>query len=124
MKLQSKWMTWQPSGRDAKIEVPEVPQAGSVTSGTQVSLHTQIFRAVPNSLDLLSEWATIRCVFRDKQWGGVKCMYRDYCRWSAQDSVLALEHEFIEWLEGAGMIVDSFGMVYGLVLVEDGTRVQ
>jgi hypothetical protein len=123
MKLQSKWMIWQPSEKDEKNEVPKVPQGGFGTSDTQVSLHMRISRTYP--LDWLNQWTMTRCVFRDRQWGGVKCLYRDYCRWSAEhESSPALEDEFIERLEGAGMILDSYGMVYGLVLEEDGMRLQ
>jgi hypothetical protein len=125
MKNRSKWMTWQPSGKDEESEVPEVPQVGFGTSGTEDFVQVQIFRAPSNPLDLLENWSMSRCVFRDRQWGGVKCLYRDYCRWTSRnDSMPALEEDFIDWLTGAGLIVDSLGMVYGLVLEEDGTRVQ
>jgi hypothetical protein len=76
-------------------------------------------------LRLLNEWATNRCVFTDRQWGGVRCLYKDLCRWSAaHETTPVFEDEFTEWLISGGLIVDSYGLVYGLVLEEDGVRVQ
>lgn len=120
MKLQSKWMTWTASEKDEKTEVPKVPQGGFGTSDTEPSVHMQIFtppESVPEELHL---WATKRCVFRDRQWGSVKGLYRDYCRWSVVvERTPCLPGTFLDWMVRGGLVVDSLGLVYGLILVDD-----
>jgi len=127
MKLQSKWMTWQPSDKEEKIEVPKVPQGGFGTSGTEVSVHMHLSQPPSDPVEQLHQWAMKRCVFRDRQWGSVKGLYRDYRRWSVESgSTPYAEDTFIDWLVRGCMVVDAYGLVYGLVLEEDvkGTWTQ
>jgi hypothetical protein len=68
----------------------------------------------------LHQWASARCVFRDRAWGGVAALHRDYVEWSHATGNIppATLATFQVWLAWQGFTLTG-PLVYGLLLAED-----
>jgi hypothetical protein len=129
MKLDTRWLDWQPSADkfEKSAEASPSKPAKKISEGF-VGAESGKFRnvffleAAPAAYeDGLCWWAQERCMFLDRSWWGIGALHRDYfawCRRTGADVPGSLD-TFRVLLRDCGFTITDDGLVCGLALTED-----
>jgi hypothetical protein len=132
MKLDTRWLDWQPSTekfeKSPGCELTELTEINFVSSVSPAPTQNQNFgphEADPEAYESgFDRWATSRCVFQDRCWGGIGALHVDYARWCDWEGrdVPASRRTFERILLSQGLWREEDlrdGLIYGLLLRAD-----
>jgi hypothetical protein len=129
MKLETKWLDWQPSAgkseKSAGDELAKPAKPSSVGFGGAVSAENQKISAPTQEMPgfdpgawtpEFEAWAPVQCVFRDRCFQSVVSLHLDFIVWCAGNGSVPCTRETFEFLLRDQGFTFADGMVYGLLL--------
>jgi hypothetical protein len=129
VKLDTRWLDWQPSDEKfGKSPGPEPTKTSKSISDVFVgadSAKNQNFfslEAVPGAYeDGFCRWLREQCTFVDRAWWGIGALHRDYFAWCERTGadVPGQLATFKILLRESGFTITDDNLVYGLALTEN-----